>query len=171
MKLFGKKKDVNAVPQEVREYYEAERRERTGMAWLLAIGTLVVTLLLASGLFFGGRWVYRTVFDNKDDKKQPVATETKKDESKKTDTNKPNETTGSSSGGTTTPQAARTDTPSTSTPRPTTPTQGPATTTLPSSGTTTLANTGPTEVIIVFAAVVTAGTLYHRFVLTPLKKK
>ncbi len=59
-----KKKDQSVYPQEVQNYYQAENRERTGVAWVLAIGTLVGTILLAAALFFGGRWVYRTVFDN-----------------------------------------------------------------------------------------------------------
>jgi len=53
------------VPEEIQdEYYEPERRERTGVAWLLALGTLVVTVLLAAGIFFAGRWTYRQLADN-----------------------------------------------------------------------------------------------------------
>lgn len=66
MALFNRKKKKDVLPQEVREYYQAERRDRTGMAWLLAIATLLVTFLIAAALFFGGRWVYRAVFDNDD---------------------------------------------------------------------------------------------------------
>jgi len=44
-----------------------------GVAWLLALATLVTTVLLATGLFFGGRWAYRKVV--KQDKK-PVITQT-----------------------------------------------------------------------------------------------
>jgi uncharacterized protein HemX len=66
MKLwpFSRKKTDQEVPQEIQEYYQAERRVRAGMAWLLAGVTLVVTLLLATGLFFGGRWAYRAIFNN-----------------------------------------------------------------------------------------------------------
>lgn len=69
MKLwpFSRKQDEQSdLPQEVQDYYQAEKRERVGVAGLLALGTLVVTILLAIGLFFGGRWAYRTVFDNDD---------------------------------------------------------------------------------------------------------
>ncbi len=53
------------VPAEVQDYYEAGRRERRGVAWLLGLITLVVTVLLALLLFFGGRWIYRKA-TNKD---------------------------------------------------------------------------------------------------------
>lgn len=49
------------LPEEVQEYYESGKRERVGVAWLLGLGTLVVTVVLAMGLFFGGRWLYRTI--------------------------------------------------------------------------------------------------------------
>lgn len=52
------------VPKEVQQYYQSERRERTGIAWLLALATLAVTVVLALVLFFGGRWLYRTFFGN-----------------------------------------------------------------------------------------------------------
>jgi len=42
------------VPKEVKEFYQAERRERVGVAWLLALATLITTVLVAFGLFFGG---------------------------------------------------------------------------------------------------------------------
>lgn len=56
------KQNQTEVPQEVQEYYQSERRERTGIAWLLALATLAVTVVLAIILFFGGRWLYRTFF-------------------------------------------------------------------------------------------------------------
>ncbi len=49
------------VPEEIQDYYKTERRERAGVAWLLAFGTLIVTVLLAGGIFFGGRWAYRKI--------------------------------------------------------------------------------------------------------------
>jgi hypothetical protein len=56
--------DSENLPTEIKEYYQTERRERVGVAWLLALGTLVLTLILASGLFFGGRWAYRKIAGN-----------------------------------------------------------------------------------------------------------
>ena len=49
------------VPQEVQEYYQAEKRERMGLAWALAFITLAVTVGVVLGLFFGGRALYRHV--------------------------------------------------------------------------------------------------------------
>jgi hypothetical protein len=74
MALFNRRKqNTDVLPEEVREYYQSERRERAGVAWLLAVGTLLLTFVIAAGLFFGGRWVYHVVFDNKDDNKQTAS--------------------------------------------------------------------------------------------------
>lgn len=172
MKLFGRKKKVDAVPEEVREYYQAERRERTGLAWLLAAGTLVVTLILAGGIYFGGRWVYRTVTN---DDKKPVATQTeqkpapeeKPEENKPADENKP-ATPDSTDTGT---SSTRTETPSVPAPTPS-PAPAPATEPDPAATqpqATALVNTGPIDTVLLFVGVVVAGTLYHRFVLVRLK--
>lgn len=53
----------NDLPKEVQEYYQNEKRQRRGVAGLLAIGTLLATVVLALGLFFGGRWLYRSLSD------------------------------------------------------------------------------------------------------------
>lgn len=66
-----KQSDQSTIPVEVEEYYQAERRERVGIAWLLAFATLVTTLLLAVGIFFGGRALYRRF--TRDDKPKPIA--------------------------------------------------------------------------------------------------
>lgn len=49
------------VPPEVEEYYQSTQKDRRGMAWLLALATLILTILVAIALFFGGRWVYRAI--------------------------------------------------------------------------------------------------------------
>lgn len=66
---FGRKQssDSDKVPQEIQEYYQSEKRERVGVAWMLALATLVVTVLLALGIFYGGRWAYRALFDDNGD--------------------------------------------------------------------------------------------------------
>lgn len=61
---FRRKQTEDDVPQEIQEYYQSEKRERVGVAWMLALGTLVVTVLLALGIFYGGRWAYRALFDD-----------------------------------------------------------------------------------------------------------
>lgn len=59
---FKRSNSQNAdLPTEVKDYYQAENREKRSLAWLLAFGTLVVTVLLALAVFFGGRWIYRKV--------------------------------------------------------------------------------------------------------------
>lgn len=78
MGLFNRKKKSD---DDINDYYASERRQRVGVAWMLGLATLVVTVLLALGLFYGGRFVYRTVFDNdnepavtqEDEQDQPVA--------------------------------------------------------------------------------------------------
>src|SRR5687768_699929 len=65
MKLpFKRNKNDSAVPADIQNYYQTERTQRSGVAWLLALGTLLVTVGLVLGLFFGGRFIYRTITDN-----------------------------------------------------------------------------------------------------------
>jgi len=59
---FKRKQPSNGkVPPEVKKYYESEHRERVGLAWLIAFLSLVLTVVIVSGLFFGGRWAYRKI--------------------------------------------------------------------------------------------------------------
>jgi hypothetical protein len=187
MALFNrdkKKKDV--LPQEVREYYQAERRDRTGMAWLLAIATLIVTFLIAAGLFFGGRWLYRTVFDNNDN----AGNTTSQSE------NGRNEQSGQQQQGANTGNEQNDDTPETATPGgPTeegqtsstnTATGGSSTgsvsgtsttgggtsgstatpTTQPNTGATELVDTGAGDILGLFILVVIASAFAHHAVVT-----
>jgi uncharacterized membrane protein (DUF485 family) len=57
MRLFKKKGDPTTD-----NYYQ--QRELKPMAWLLAIVTFVVTLLLILILFFAGRWAWNKIFGN-----------------------------------------------------------------------------------------------------------
>lgn len=63
MRLFRRRNKTSQtnVPQEVQDYYTAERRERKSVAWLLAVVTFIVTLLIALALFYTGRWIYRKI--------------------------------------------------------------------------------------------------------------
>lgn len=54
---FRRKKSI--LPSEVEDYYKAEKRDRTGIAGLLLLGTFVITFVLALAVFFGARWAYR----------------------------------------------------------------------------------------------------------------
>lgn len=148
MALFNRrKKNTDVLPEEVREYYQSERRERAGVAWVLAIGTLLLTFLIAAGLFFGGRWVYRTVFNNDD--KKPTASQDENESlriddkgnvvggNNQSSNNNGNQSTGTSSTSTSTPSAPAG---SNNTPAPA-PSSTPTTT--PNTGPDSLVNTGP----------------------------
>ena len=64
--LFKRDDRASVLPDEVNEYYESQRRERTGVAIVLGIAALIVTLLIGAALFFGGRWVYNQFTDDDD---------------------------------------------------------------------------------------------------------
>lgn len=49
------------IPQEVEEYYQSAHKQRRGIAGLLTLATLILTLVLAVAIFFGGRWVVNKV--------------------------------------------------------------------------------------------------------------
>ncbi|MCA9330392.1 hypothetical protein KDA11_07095 [Candidatus Saccharibacteria bacterium] len=60
MALFKRNPTQRAVlPEEVNDYYKAQRRERTGVALMLGLVALVVTLIAGFALFLGGRWAYQ----------------------------------------------------------------------------------------------------------------
>lgn len=65
VKLFNRNKDTSAN-DDIKEYVETEQRERKGVAWILGIATLIATFLLALGVFYGGRWAYREIFDDQE---------------------------------------------------------------------------------------------------------
>ena len=61
MALFNRNKtNLAGMAPEVSDYYKAEGRERAWVAWLLAIGTLLVTIFVVLGVFYGGRWAFRS---------------------------------------------------------------------------------------------------------------
>lgn len=49
------------ITEEVDSYYQNEDKSRSGSAILYGLFALVVTLIVAAGLFFGGRAVYRAL--------------------------------------------------------------------------------------------------------------
>jgi cytoskeletal protein RodZ len=81
-----KKQEQSVLPQEVQEYYQSTKKERRGTAWLLALGTLVLTIVLATILFFSGRWLYQKLTGN-DKQPIPVQNETQNQNSQSGDTN------------------------------------------------------------------------------------
>lgn len=51
--------DAPAMPPELSDYYQTERRERMWATWLLSFVALSVTVIILFAVFLGGRWVYR----------------------------------------------------------------------------------------------------------------
>ena len=137
-----------AMPPELTEYYNAEKRQRTAVTWALGFATLVVTVAIAFGLFLGARWIINKV---RNDDKAPEPTPT-------TQTTQP----------TTENAPTANDKPASSTTTPTNPqTQGQTTTTGPQTSSTSttpagkLPSTGPGDVVAVATVVTAAGTLLH----------
>lgn len=181
MALFNRRnRNQTNVPAEIQEYYQTERRERAGVAWLLAGGTLVATVLLAAGIFFAGRWVYRAAFD----KDEPIAQQDqRKEEGQGDQTPAPAPA----------PQPTPSPTPTTPAPTPTTPAPTPAPrpttpapqstpqpqpqpTPQPATGSTAGSNTsipatGPADMLGIFVAVTVLGYFIHRLVLAPATKR
>lgn len=165
---FSRKNNVDNVPQEIQEYYQSERRERTGVAWLLALGTLLTTIALATALFFGGRWVYRTVVDRGDGNggNNGASTQVQQDPSENQAVNGDNDGTG-----TTENQAGQESAPAdqnggqsegTVSDSAATDSREPA---VPATG-DSLPDTGPGDMLAVFMIVTAAGALGHHAVTT-----
>ena len=79
MKLSRRKDKAGSsvVPAEIQEYYNAEQRERVGLAWIIAVISLLVSLAVIFGIFFGGRYVYRNyIHKSKTTTSKPVKTPT-----------------------------------------------------------------------------------------------
>lgn len=152
MALFKRKKGgTSNIPTEVQDYYQAQQRDRTGIAWLLALGTLVITILLALGLFIGGRWVYRKIANN-DTSKTPNNGEVAQNPRENEDARQPESSTSPQ-----TPTPQTTPTPSPGTPN----TSQPSST--PNTGTPSdLPNTGSAEVISTFLITTAAGTVLYQ---------
>jgi hypothetical protein len=155
VKLFRRRQDDTQVseelPEEVQEYYEAGRRERTGVAWLLAFVTLLITIVVALSAFWGGRWVYRKIADRGN---SPEVTTTQNADNEPNADNKPatpptDQNQPSNNTPATNPQS------STQSPQPSTPSTTP--TTGPSETTEDLPNTGPASNLAIFVVASVVG--------------
>jgi cytoskeletal protein RodZ len=60
------KRNNKTTIAELEEYYANQDRKKTktSMAWLMAVLSLVITLAVIAMIFFGGRWLYRTLTDD-----------------------------------------------------------------------------------------------------------
>lgn len=145
---FKRNNQVNgqapAMPPELTEYYNTEKRQRTAVTWMLGIATLVVTVAIAFGLFIGARWIIGKI---RDGDKAPEPTPTTQTTQAPTENAAPVQSptaTGTMQGQSTTPATpAGPQTSSTSTPN------------------KKLPSTGPGDVVAVATVVTAAGTLLH----------
>jgi cytoskeletal protein RodZ len=166
------------MPPEVQQYYKSERRERTGVAWLLAIATLLITVAIILAIFLGGRWVYRKIRDRNTTTTTQTAETPKTTESGSTNSGANNGTTNqpsgnsSSSSSTPTNNGAATSNPNSSNSTNTGASSGSTTSggvVGPTAATTSIPNTGPGDTIAIFFAVSLFGYLVHRYVLANKK--
>lgn len=151
MNLFKRKQttttEAPAMPPELNDYYQAEKRQRAVVTWALGFATLAVTIAIAFGLFLGARWIVAKVRKNPVKtpdvtQNQPTTTEAPASADKPS-----SPTTNSGETPKTTPDTAKTtDKPKVS------------------SATTSLPNTGPTETLAVFILATTAGVVFHSVV-------
>ncbi len=158
------------VPPEVAEYYQAEKKQRLGMAWLLSAATFVVTVLVVLGLFFGGRWIYRQVkHDNNTgtsiSQEEPKSDQTNESQ-KAADTNaSQNQSTTqnnpSGSVGQSTAPAPASNTPAPSA----TPNPSNAAASSQSTAATTVPNTGAGDLLALFMGVVVVAAIVHHLYL------
>lgn len=72
MALFKRTKKDSVLP-EVDKYYEGERRDRAGLAWLLALVSVIIVAVIIISVFLAGRWLYRQI--TKDDNAGVAVTE------------------------------------------------------------------------------------------------
>jgi len=71
--IFNKKSPEEKTITELEEYYSG-KKNRPIMAWIMAIISLLITVAVVSGLFFGGRWVYQKIAHRNDTKQTTTQT-------------------------------------------------------------------------------------------------
>ena len=153
MNLFKRKQNTTgeapAMPPELNDYYQAEKRQQTVVTWLLGFATLAVTVAIAFGLFLSARWIVQKVRNTP--AKTPVTSQevgVNKDKGQTTtptpSTNPTTPTESSTGASNTAGQSTQTST-------------GPKT----SSAVTSLPNTGPAETLAVFFVATAVGTFAY----------
>ncbi len=61
---FRRQKSTDLVPTEIKEYYAHEERDKNRASWLLGAGVFVATVIIVLAVFYGGRALYRVVFED-----------------------------------------------------------------------------------------------------------
>lgn len=83
---FNKKRlDQSMLPDEVSEYYKGEKGDTGRRSWVSALLTVAITALLAVVLFFGGKWIYQSIFGNNDESNETQTTQQDQTENSKQD--------------------------------------------------------------------------------------
>lgn len=175
VKWFSKKQDESevtpaeapAMPPELSDYYQAERRERMWLTWLLSFAALAVTVVILFAVFLGGRWVYRRYVKNPETRTPNISVnETKPSTGTNGSTGRKSSDSGSQS---TTPVATNNTTNNgsrTSSTNTSTSTRGSSTgnnTSLAQTG-DSLPNTGPGDAVAVFTVTSALGTVVYGFI-------
>jgi len=144
------------VSSDTDDYYRTERRERVGLAWLLAFGSLIATLLIALALFYGVRFIYHKVHhtNTAGTTATTESTNSAPESAASNSQSSTGQTNATGSGTTSTPSSSATS--STSSNSSSTSTGSSAT-----AGGQNIANTGPGDTIAIFLAVSVLGALTH----------
>jgi len=166
MALFRRKQNATTALPEIEKYYEAERRDRSGLAWLLAIASIIAVAIVIIGVFFGGRWLYHKAVHKTP--KAPIAAQTaskptpdNSSQNSTSDSSKSSEGT-SSTKTTTNSGAGSTSTPANNTQPTTSATTTPSTTTSQAQTPSKLTNTGPEDIVPAFFIATFLGVILYR---------
>ena len=154
---FNREKTTTGVSSDTDDYYRTERRERVGLAWLLAFGSLIATLLIALALFYGIRFIYHKVHHTNTGNTTATTESTASNQGSATSNaqSSTGQTNASGSGTTSTPS-----TPGTSSSASTSGSSAHTSSSATSSG-QNIANTGPGDTFAIFLAVSMIGALAH----------
>ncbi len=159
--IFKRNRDDNTVAPELQQYYEAEKKERAGLSWLLAVISVAFVSLVLIGLFFGGKWLYNRVTSDDNEVAQVENGAVQEPASP----SEPAETAAPAAEPQNTSPAAQS--PASAPAASTAPAATPATTTpaaTPVTGDSALPNTGPKEnLLMVFASSTLVFGLIHNF--------
>lgn len=154
---FNRQKQDSNVPLEVQEYYQSERREHVGVAWLLAGLSLIATIIVVLAIYFGGKWIWNKIHDN--DNESVTTTQTEETtsqssgETSSSSTSSEESSTSSADENSSSSQTSETSSSNSS--------HSASASGSQSAETQSLTNTGPRETIALFIGVTLVGTLAH----------